>query len=209
MTRTSNAVLSKGLSDNVSLANLKTPNDAVIFMRNISQKLGKINDYTELIQYTQKNKKPCLSRCIKVYGEDKVSALISGYIVSAIEFFNIDVMSADLILQTTQLIIESHKGTLTIPDIHLFFKCVKRGDYGGVGNRIDGQKILMWLQRYIDERGNIAAQINESKHLATKIGCSDVDRVCLKRDDDAHKLDVEYFKEQIKKNANEREGKEE
>lgn len=158
-----------------------------------------INNIHDLIKYDEQNKLLSLGRLARE-NEDKVMALIEGYIVNCNEFFNLAPMSKSLIVQTAQLIVDTYKSMLTVADINLFFKFAKRGDYGAVGARLDGQKILIWLEKYWNDKSGTVADISYSQHLSTKIGCSESDRVLSSRDD--ARTMCELANEKYKENPN-------
>ncbi len=80
------------------------------------------------------------------------------------------------ITQTTELILEDFKH-LKIEDFKLFFNKVKKGHYGKLFNRLDGQVVLEQLHVYCHERVLEAEQINfrtHSEHKSDKINSNEV-----------------------------------
>lgn len=73
------------------------------------------------------------------------------------------------ITQTTELILEDFKH-LKIEDFKLFFNKIKKGHYGKLFNRLDGQVILEQLHVYCHERSLEAEQINFRTHSEQKSG---------------------------------------
>ncbi len=68
------------------------------------------------------------------------------------EFLNIkETLNTNQILSTVDLIIEEY-GYMKPEDFKLCFNQAKKGYYGQVYNRIDGQVILSWLKEYAIER---------------------------------------------------------
>lgn len=61
--------------------------------------------------------------------------------------------------ETAMLIFETYP-SLTLADINLIFKRAKLGKYGQLYDRLDGQIILSWFQRYFAERCNEAEEIS-------------------------------------------------
>lgn len=59
--------------------------------------------------------------------------------------------------ETALLIAETYP-SLNIADINLIFRNAKLGRYGKIYDRLDGQIILEWFDRYFDERCNAAAE---------------------------------------------------
>jgi hypothetical protein len=165
----------------------------------ISLKFGKcgsieafrsLNNISDVIKYNDENKLVSLGRMCNENGEDRVLAFIEAYLVNVNEFLNMEVMPKLLIQQTALLIVDTYKAMLTVADIDLFFKCLKRGDYGSAGVKLDGQKILMWLAKYWDDKSGKVEDISYSQHLSTKIGCSHVDRVMESKDDARRAFDI-------------------
>lgn len=80
------------------------------------------------------------------------------------------------ITQTTELILEDFKH-LKIEDFKLFFNKIKKGHYGKLFNRLDGQIVLEQLHVYCHERVLEAEQINFKTHSEQKSGKIDSNQV--------------------------------
>jgi hypothetical protein len=101
-------------------------------------------------------------------GEMGVKALLSYAISDLVDFFNLGkTMTVEQIAQTVELIIEEF-GILKIDDFKLCFSRAKKGYYGQVYDRLDGQIILLWLNTYAENRFNIAEEKSYRNHLETK-----------------------------------------
>lgn len=82
------------------------------------------------------------------------------------------------ITQTTELILEDFK-FLKLEDFKLFFNKMKKGHYGKLFNRLDGQVVLEQLHVYCHERSLEAEQINfkaHSEHKSGKVNLSEVNK---------------------------------
>lgn len=104
------------------------------------------------------------------YGDDKLRSVLVLCMSDMLKFFNLTqgTMHGAQVVQTILLIQEDY-GYLTIADFKVFFNRIKKGYYGQVYNRIDGQMILSWLSQYSEERANEAAMQNEIKAHSMKI----------------------------------------
>lgn len=79
------------------------------------------------------------------------------------EFLNIkDTLNPNQIVATVDLILEEY-GYMKPEDFKLCFNQAKKGFYGQVYNRIDGQVILSWLKEYAIERIEYFEQHNSRK----------------------------------------------
>lgn len=79
-----------------------------------------------------------------------------------LKFFNLTQgeMNGSQVVQTILMIQEDY-WFLTLADFKVFFSKIKKGHYGQVYNRMDGQMILGWLSDYAAERANTAATMSE------------------------------------------------
>ncbi len=130
-------------------------------------------------------------------GEIGVRALLSYAISDLVDFFNLGkTMTADQIAQTVELIIEEF-GILKIDDFKLCFSRAKKGYYGQVYDRLDGQIILLWLNTYTENRLNIAEEQSYRNHLETKQSFLNTSERLKK---ESHKRELEAFKLKTKIN---------
>lgn len=94
----------------------------------------------------------------KEFGEIKLRAFLSLVIVDVAMFFSVGKMMNDTqAAQTVDLIIEEFY-FFKPDDFKLCFNRAKRGVYGKVYDRIDGQVIFEWLNTYRNERCTEAQQ---------------------------------------------------
>jgi len=134
-------------------------------------------------------------------GEIGVRALLSYAISDLVDFFNLGkTMTAEQIAQTVELIIEEF-GILKIDDFKLCFSRAKKGYYGQVYDRLDGQIILLWLNTYTENRLNIAEDQSYRNHLETKQSIKNMRPVFIDNKEKKlkeHKKELENFKNNIK-----------
>lgn len=91
---------------------------------------------------------PTMGTVKKVYGDDFAQAYIETWIVNISEFVNIGKnMNENQIYETAQMILDSYP-YFTLADINLIFKKAKKGDFGQIYDRLDGQIIFSWFTKY-------------------------------------------------------------
>ena len=91
---------------------------------------------------------PPLAVVRKEYGEQSLQAILVIILNDVIKFFNVGkTVGQEQLVQTIRLIIEDFY-YFNIEDFKLCFNNAKRGFYGKVYDRIDGNIIYEWLQKY-------------------------------------------------------------
>jgi len=103
----------------------------------------------------------------KVYGDDFAQAYIETWIVNISEFVNIGKnMNENQIYETAQMILDSYP-YFTLADINLIFKKAKKGDFGQIYDRLDGQIIFSWFTKYNSLRCSEAEEqsINQGNYF--------------------------------------------
>ena len=124
-------------------------------------------------------------------GEIGVKALLSYAISDLVDFFNLGkTMTVEQIAQTVEMIIDEF-GMLKIDDFKLCFSRAKKGYYGQIYDRLDGQIIFLWLNTYTENRFNIAEDQSYRNHLETKQSFLNTSERLKK---EAHKHELEVFK---------------
>lgn len=99
-----------------------------------------------------KSDSPSLVLIEKEAGPTVLHAMLVKIISDTLQFFNVgNTMSPSQIDMTVELIMEAY-ASYKVDDWVLCFKRAKRGDYGTVFNRIDGNVIFDWFEKYIEER---------------------------------------------------------
>jgi hypothetical protein len=104
-----------------------------------------------------KSDMPTISSIRKHYGYDFAQAYLEGWIVNLREFINVGKKMNDYQTRETAALILDTYPYLSLADINLLFKNAKLGRYGKQYDRLDGQIILSWFDRYFDERCECAA----------------------------------------------------
>lgn len=103
-------------------------------------------------------------------GELFVKALIIHALTDLDLFLNVGKsFSEQQVAQTADLILQDFKH-LKIEDIKLCFNNAKKGYYGKVYDRIDGQIVFEWLNKYSNERADVAEQVSIKSHAQLKKG---------------------------------------
>ena len=93
----------------------------------------------------------------KNFGETKLRAFMAKIIIYVVMFFNVGkIMNDNQAAQTADLIIEEYY-FLKPDDFKLCFTRAKKGYYGKVFDRIDGQVIFEWLNQYTNDRMTTAS----------------------------------------------------
>ena len=104
------------------------------------------------------SKAPTIAEIRSSFGHDYIQAYVEMWIVNLRMFFNVGkAMTDEQTYMTAELIVDSFYN-LNIADINLVFKNAKLGKYGKIYDRLDGNIILEWFQRYFDERCEAAAE---------------------------------------------------
>lgn len=101
-------------------------------------------------------------------GEIKTRALVIYAISDLSEFLNVNgTMNAMQIGQTAQFILDDYSW-LTIDDMKLCFNLAKKGAFGQVYGRLDGQVILAWFRQYETQRVKAADEVSYQEHQSLK-----------------------------------------
>lgn len=101
-------------------------------------------------------------------GEIKTRALVIYAISDLAEFLNVNgTMNAMQIGQTAQFILDDYSW-LTIDDMKLCFNLAKKGAFGQVYGRLDGQVILEWFRQYETQRVKVADEVSYQEHQSLK-----------------------------------------
>ena len=102
------------------------------------------------------------------FGEARANAVMVIILNDLIDFFNVgNTMNAPQVVATAEMILDNY-GYLKIDDFKLCFNNAKRGYYNDKVYRIDGNVILTWIERYVNERMNTAEEISYSNHASIK-----------------------------------------
>jgi hypothetical protein len=107
---------------------------------------------------------PTLRKLEKEHGKDNLAGVVSFLIVQTAKFFNIgNNLSEDQALETAYLMLDQYPYE-TIEDFTLMFREAKKGKYGELYNRLDGQIIFKWMEKYLEEK----AIYREKQHQQQK-----------------------------------------
>lgn len=93
-----------------------------------------------------------LSALRKAYGENSVILMLAAWISNLQKFLNVSAkMDGAQIHETCQMILDDF-WALNCADVNLVMSRAKRGFYGQLFGRIDGQIIYQWFAEYFEER---------------------------------------------------------
>jgi hypothetical protein len=107
---------------------------------------------------------PTLKVLEKQYGKDDLATLVSFMILQTARFFNLgNNLSEEQALETAYLMLQNYPHE-TIEDFTLMFREAKKGKYGELYNRLDGQIIFKWMEKYLEEK----AIYREKQHQKQK-----------------------------------------
>ena len=99
-----------------------------------------------------------LSVLRKEHGEQKVMACLALWINDLQSFLNISAkMNAPQIMETCAMILDDFY-FLNLADVRLVMSRAKKGEYGQLYGRIDGQIIYQWFSEYFEERSRLCSE---------------------------------------------------
>ena len=140
---------------------------------------------------------PSISCITSEIGSVKMIALMVKWINSFVNFYSSNgTMDAYQIGDTISLIREEYPH-YTPMDFKLFFKMAKKGYFGQIYGRMDGEVIMQWLRKYDMHRDTAAQEtsINEAKLLETAKkaddGCISYDEYLALQEEKARKGDLQ------------------
>ena len=141
-----------------------------------------------------KSMTPELAVFRKQKGEVQLCALMILIMNDLLDFFSVGkTMGEKQIASTIEMIVADFY-YLNIEDIKLCFDNAKRGKYGRVYDRIDGNVIYEWLQKYSEER--VEAAYPEGFYrpeVAEKR-----ERICSQKDEEFERFKISYIVEKYK-----------
>lgn len=133
----------------------------------------------------------------KRYGEQFLFAFLTIAIVDLIEFFNVGkTMGESQVVSTIRLIVEDFY-YLNVEDFKLCFNNAKRGRYGKVYDRVDGNTIYEWLNRYSVERVEIAYPEIDNQPRQDDL----IERTSNRRDNNFENFKISYLTDQLKRKS--------
>lgn len=114
-----------------------------------------------------KESTPSMGVVKRTYGDKFTLAYLATWILDLTAFVNIGKNMNEAQVRQTATMIADEYVHLTIADLALVFKRAKLGYYGQIYDRLDGQIILGWFQKYHNERCLTASEqsINEANSL--------------------------------------------
>lgn len=138
---------------------------------------------------------PAMAEIAKEFGQTYTRAFMVKMLIDLIDFFSVGkTMGATQVAQTVDLILYEFY-YMKPDDFKLCFNRVKRGLYGKVYDRIDGQMIFEWLNQYNRDRCIIA----EEETLKEAVSDNDTyERTSKKEKDKAHSYRLREFIDRTK-----------
>jgi hypothetical protein len=141
---------------------------------------------------------PELSFFRKQTGELVLCAVLTLLIDDLLNFFSIGKsMGERQMAETVRMIIDDFY-YLNFDDLKLCFNNAKKEKYGKIYDRIDGNIIYSWVQKYSNER--VETVYSEMYH--TPRAYDEYERTILKKDEDFDKFRMSYIVEKMNKNEN-------
>jgi hypothetical protein len=105
-----------------------------------------------------------LSALRRIHNEDSVIMMLVAWISNLQRFLNVSTkMDAAQMYETCRMILDDF-WVLNCADVNLVMSRAKRGFYGQLFGRIDGQIIYQWFAEYFEERCEACA--NREVHVA-------------------------------------------
>lgn len=99
-------------------------------------------------------------------GDTTVRAIVLLMLTDCVSFFNVGkTMTQPQLAQTADMIIDDY-GYLKIDDFKLLFTYAKKGYYGQLYDCIDGNVILLWIEKYVNDRINAGEAMSDREHDA-------------------------------------------
>lgn len=101
-------------------------------------------------------------------GNMTVLATVFIMLTDLVSFFNVGkTMSEVQLAQTAEIIVDTY-GYLKIDDFKYCFTSAKKGLYGTVYDRLDGNVIITWIEQYLSDRILVADNLSYSEHASMK-----------------------------------------
>lgn len=113
---------------------------------------------------------PSIAKFKKEVGEEPTVALVTIFLIDTVTFFNVGKSMDDVQITATAKMILSEYYFLKPEDFKVCFDRAKKGYYGKLYDRLDGSIIMEWLNKYIDERAEVAENESRERHEEAKKG---------------------------------------
>ena len=136
----------------------------------------------------------------KYRGEDFAKLYVISELVKLVNFVNVgNNMRQEQLADVAEMILDDYY-FLNIADIKLFFYNCKKGVYGSLYNRLDGQLILEYLEKYCDTRGDCAesVMIDENNTAKSAIKTSNIPNWLIEKFAVKPIEDSEFSPEEVK-----------
>lgn len=125
-----------------------------------------------------------------------VVAYLNKWIYDTISFFNIGRNMNDTQIMDTSFILFEKFPNLTMAEIYFVFKEAKGFKYGQLYDRLDGQIILGWFDRFWNDRLQAAEDISFQEHNRLKERTGD--SYTQSQNDNEHSLRLKMFADRFR-----------
>lgn len=132
---------------------------------------------------------PAIATLRNLLGEPTIKSILVNEVFSVIDFFNVPKMTDGQIAETVLLLMDEFY-YLKPEDFKLCFAKAKRGHYGQVYNRVDGQVLFVWLNEYMTERTEYAESLNSRKQVDNETRASETISILNAYDNLMKKVEV-------------------
>jgi len=146
---------------------------------------------------------PSLGGIKKELGDIVTKAILSIILIDLVKFFNIGKsMDDEQVAQTIEMI-QDEFYMLKPEDLKLCFSNAKKGKYGKVYDRLDGQIIIEWLTTYFNDRTSYSAEKSFQKHDKLKYENESIryeqEKIDRKKDQEITKISTQHYIDNLKK----------
>lgn len=152
---------------------------------------GEPNHLAVIEQVPVSERLPALA---KIYGPEKISAVLNLAITNVLNNFNLRVgMNADQIAELSySLIEESEQDQLALQDIMLFLDGLPKFKYGKVYDRMDMPTFFEMLEVYREQRHKAFVNAKEEQHSQFK-SMGDSNRMSTDTDKEANRSAMQHY----------------
>jgi len=130
-------------------------------------------------------------------GEKQIATVLVGLILRTSSFFNItNNLTENQAIETAFMLIDKFSSE-TIEDFVLMFKNAKSGKYGQLYNRLDGQIIIEWMFKYLEEKAEYRENIHQRIKTNSMKESNDITKLIDVKKVESDKLVIDALKKAI------------
>ena len=104
-----------------------------------------------------------LSELVNCYGEDNIVNWISAWLISVSAYMNFEISHQQS--RTTSILILEELYMINLAEFSLFFKRLRKGQYGIFYGKFNGQTILMACSEFRMQRGKVISKMSEKEQM--------------------------------------------